>query len=109
MPSTEPSSSAWYSPVPACSTAGSRSESSTVAAAIRRAISEIVIARSSIRSEPEIRSWAGSFQRQISSPAVVARASRVSPGTPRLSGWKTPLSRTMQRPAVSAITGESAA
>ncbi len=56
MPSTEPSSSAWYSPEPACSTAGSRIERKTVKAAIRIAISEIEIARSSSRSEPLIRS-----------------------------------------------------
>ena len=52
MPSTEPSSSAWYSPEPACSAAGSRIESSTAKPAVRIAISEIEIARSSSRKAP---------------------------------------------------------
>ena len=71
MPSTEPSSSAWYSPEPACSAAGSRIERKTVKAAVRIAISEIEIARSSSRSAPVTRS-VESPHCQISSPAVAA-------------------------------------
>ena len=108
MPSTEPSSSAWYSPEPACSTAGSRIERKTVKAAVRIAISEIEIARSSSRSEPLIRSVV-SPHCQMRSPAAAARTSVVSAGTARLTASKTPLRRTTQSPAVSAMTGESAA
>ncbi len=108
MPSTEPSSSAWYSPEPACSAAGSRIEKSTAKAAVRIAISEIEIARSSSRRAPETRSVV-SPHCQISSPAVAASVTRVRAGALRRSGLKTPLSRTTQRPTVSARTGESAA
>ena len=78
MPSTEPSSSAWYSPEPACSAAGSRIERRTAKAAVRSAISEIEIARSSIRSAPETRS-VGWFH-WMTRPAVTARTARVSQG-----------------------------
>ncbi len=108
MPSTEPSSSAWYSPEPACSAAGSRIESRTAKPAAAIATSEIEIARSSRRSAPATRST-GSFQFQISSPAVVASAIRVSPGAPRRSGGMTALIRTTQTPTVRAMIGESAA
>ena len=108
MPSTEPSSSAWYSPEPACSAAGSRIESRTAKAAVRIAISEIEIARSSSRSAPETRS-VGSSHCQISSPAVAASVEQRQRRARRAcSGLKTPLSRTTQSPTVSAMTGESA-
>jgi hypothetical protein len=113
MPSTEPSSSAWYSPPPACSAAGSRIESKTAKAAAAIAISEIEIARSSSRSAPETRS-VGSSQRQISSPAVAASVASVSapalPAARRLEPLLRPRrgpSSATQIPAVSANSGES--
>ena len=104
IPSTEPSSSAWYSPEPASSTAGSRIESRTQAAAVRIAISEIEIARSSRRSAPLTRSL-DSPHCQISSPAAAASVTRVSPGAQRRTGLKTALSRTTQMPTVRAMIG----
>ncbi len=108
MPRTEPSSSAWYSPEPACSAAGSRIESRTAKAAAAIAISEIAIARSSRRSAPET-SVTGSFQFQTSRPAVVASAISVSPGALRRSGWLTAEISTTQTATVRAMIGESAA
>jgi hypothetical protein len=105
IPSSEPSSSAWYSPEPASATAGSRVEKSTAKAAVAIAISEIVIASSSIRRAPAI-SDCSSPQRQISRPAVAARVSIVSAGAVRRSGLKTEVMRTTTRPTVSAISGE---
>ncbi len=105
IPSTEPSSSAWYSPEPASSVARSRSERTTQKAAIRIAISEIEIARSSSRRAP-VTSVFGSSHCQISRPAVAPRVIVVSSGAVRRSGLKTALSRTTQMPTVSAMIGE---
>jgi hypothetical protein len=105
IPSTEPSRSEWYSPLPASSVAGSRTESRTAKAAVRTAISEIEIARSSSRSAPATSSF-DSPHCQISIPAVAARAIIVSPGARRRVGLKTPLSRTTQTPTVRAMIGE---
>ena len=105
IPSTEPSSSAWYSPEPASSVARSRIERRTQKAAVRIAISEIEIARSSSRRAPVTRLF-GSSHCQISSPAVAPRVSSVSAGAPRRNGLKTALSRTTQRPTVRAMIGE---
>ena len=106
MPSTEPSSRAWYSPEPASSTAGSPIESSSAIAAARMQISEIEIARSSSRSAPETRSW-GSFHSRISRTAVTAKTIIVSTGALRREAPNAAAIRTTQIPAVKAITGES--
>ncbi len=105
IPSTEPISSAWYSPLPASETARSRVEMRTQKPAVRIAISEIEIARSSSRSAPVTR-LLFSPHCQISSPAVVAKVSSVSAGAPRFSGLKTAERRTTQRPTVRAMIGE---
>ena len=105
IPSTEPSRSEWYSPEPASSVARSRSERTTQKAAVRIAIREIEIARSSSRSAPVI-SVFGSSHCQIRRPAVAPRTIVVSPGAQRLVGLKTALRRTTQMPTVRAMIGE---
>ncbi len=77
----------------------------TQKAAVRIAIREIEIARSSSRSASLTRSLL-SPHCQISSPAAVASVTRVSAGALRFSGLKTAESRTTQSPTVRAMTGE---
>ncbi len=105
IPNTEPISSAWYSPRPASSAAGSPLEIRTVKTAVRIAISEIEIARSSSRRAPVIRSLE-SPHCQIRRPAAAARVSTVSAGAVRRSGLKTAVIRTTQSPTVRAMIGE---
>jgi hypothetical protein len=72
--------------------------------ALKIAISEIEIARSSTRSAPETRLMLSS-QCQSSRPAVAASVSAARAGAQRLVGPKTPLIRITTSPTVSAITG----
>ena len=88
--------------------AGSRIENRTAKQALRIAINEIAIARSSSLRAPETSS-VGSSHWAIRSPAVANSVDIVITGAEKRSGLITALSRTRQRPTVRPRTGESPA